>query len=104
MSTLSDRCYKNNDYSYAQALTCQEFYEKNDFKLNLLSGFVRDHMTTHFEAYEKCYTGAAFMALPSNAEKDREFQACHTKWMGNLKENVTFELETKARQLFQVRE
>ena len=47
MTTLADKCYKGNDYTYHQAATCQDFYTQNDFKLNLLGSFVRDHMTKH---------------------------------------------------------
>ena len=47
MTTLADKCYKGNDYTYHQAATCQNFYTQNDFKLNLLGTFVRDHMTKH---------------------------------------------------------
>ena len=58
-------------------------------------------MTKHLLAYEKCHSGAAFEALPTNVDKDREFLACHNKWVSNLKTNVAFDLEVKARQLFQ---
>ena len=101
MKTLADKCYTNNDYTYAQAITCHEFYEKNDFKLNLLQSFVRDHMTKHFLSYEKCYSGAAFEALPSVEEKDRAFLACHDKWIRDLKSDVAYELDVKARSIFQ---
>ena len=100
LSTLSDRCYKNNDYTYAQSMACEDFYKKNDFKLNLLNSFVRDHMTKHFQSYEKCYQGDAFMSLPSNEEKDRAFLTCHNNWISNLKSNVSDDLEIKARTMF----
>ena len=74
---------------------------KNDFKLNLLNSFVRDHMTKHFQSYQQCYTGQAFESLPSNEQKDREFLACHDKFISNLKSNVAYELDVKARALFQ---
>ena len=101
LNTLANKCYSNNDYTYAQAQTCEQFYTKNDFKLNLLNGFVRDHMTKHWQSYEKCYTGAAFESLPSMEAKDREFLSCHNKWISNLKSEVAYELELKARNLFQ---
>ena len=101
LGSLADRCYKSNDYTYAQAMQCHDFYERNDFKLNLLKSFVRDHMAKHFVSYEKCYSGDAFEALGSPEEKDREFLACHNKWISNLKTNVSQDLEVKARQLFQ---
>ena len=83
-----------------QAERCERFYTENDFKLNLLKSFVRDHTVPHLQQHEKCYSGAAFDALPTNEEKDRVFEACHAKWLSNLKSDVTFELELKARQLF----
>ena len=101
LGTLADKCYSNNDHTYAQAMACEDFYKKNDFKLNLLKGFVRDHMTKHLQTYEKCYTGDAFDTLPSNEQKDREFLACHNDWISNLKNNVALELDMKARDVFQ---
>ena len=100
LSTLSDRCYSSNDYTYAQAMACHDFYERNDFKLNLLKSFVRDHMAKHFVSYEQCYSGDAFEALPTPEEKDREFLQCHNRWISNLKTNVSQDLELKARELF----
>ena len=57
-------------------------------------------MTKHLQAYEKCYSGEAFDSLPNNADKDREFLSCHKKWINNLKSEVSFELEQKARTVF----
>ena len=67
----------------------------------MLGSFVRDHMVSHIKAHEKCYSGAAFEALATNEDKDRAFEACHSKWISNLKNEVAFDLEVKARQLFQ---
>ena len=58
-------------------------------------------MTKHYRAYEKCYSGAAFESLSTMEDKDRAFLACHDKWLRNLKNDVAFELDVKARQLFQ---
>ena len=58
-------------------------------------------MTKHLQSYEKCYSGEAFDSLPSNADKDREFLSCHKKWISSLKNDVAFELDMKARSLFQ---
>ena len=57
-------------------------------------------MAKHLLSYEKCYTGPAFEALQTNEEKDRAFMKCHTGWISDLKSNVAFELEVKARDLF----
>ena len=99
LASVAQNCFGRSDLNYQQAAKCEEFYMKNDFKLNLMDSFVRDHMNKHLVEYEKCYTGAAFESL-SNVEKDREFAACHSRWIANLKGNVAFELEVKARELF----
>ena len=67
----------------------------------MMKSFVRDHMSPHLQAHEKCYSGAAFDSLATNEDKDRAFEACHSKWISNLKSEVAFDLELKARQLFQ---
>ena len=100
LGSLAERCYKNNDYTYSQAMACEDFYGKNDFKLNLLKTFVRDHMTKHLMEYEKCYTGEAFEAIAANEDKDREFSSCHNRWIQRIKSDVAFELDVKARSLF----
>ena len=92
----ASKCYKSNDFTYPQAQKCEEFYFKNDFKLNLLNSFVSDHMTKHPQEYESCWQNPSFEALPNNVEKDRAYLACHKKWIRNLKENVQPELELKA--------
>ena len=101
MTMLADKCYKNNDYTFLQAERCERFYTENDFKLNLLGSFVREHTLPHLQQHEKCYSGAAFESLATNEEKDRAFEACHSKWLSTLKSEVAFDLELKARQLFQ---
>ena len=65
-----------------------------------MNSFFVDHMTKHLQSYEKCYTGPSFEALPTNEEKDRAFMKCHNSWISDLKSNVSFELEVKARDLF----
>ena len=66
----------------------------------MINSFVSDHMVKQLLSYEQCYTSASFLALPTNEEKDRAFLTCHNNWISNLKSNVAFELEVKARELF----
>ena len=84
-----------------QAQKCEEFYYVNDFKLNMMESFVSDFMTRHLLEYQACWQNPKFEALQTNEEKDREYLACHKQWIRNLKENVSQELELKARQSFQ---
>ena len=44
---VAQKCYKGNDFSYLQAQKCEQFYYKNDFKLNLIKSFVADHIDKH---------------------------------------------------------
>ena len=99
--TVAAKCYKSNDFTFLQAQKCEEFYYKNDFKLNMIKTFVPDFMTKHIKDYEQCWSTPEFQALQTNEEKDRMFLTCHNKWIRNLKENVSVELEAKAYQSFQ---
>ena len=78
---------------------CQEFHLKNDFKLNLLRSFFSDHMTRHFIGLQDCISGSAVTSQSSHEDKDRAFLACQAKWIDNLKNNVSQEMELKARKL-----
>jgi len=80
---------------------CEKFHYDNDFKLNLLKNFFGDHMMKHIADYESCWTNEDFKRSTSVAEKDRKFVDCHNRWIDNLRNNVAFELELRARELFQ---
>ena len=68
-----------------------------DYKLNLIKNFAADHLARHVNAYEQCFTSEAFTALKKNEDKDRAFLDCHNHWIKNLNENVSQDLELKAR-------
>ena len=61
--TIASKCYKNNDYTFLQAQKCEEFYYKNDYKLNMIRTFVPDFMTKHLKDYEQCWTSPEFTSL-----------------------------------------
>ena len=94
-------CYQNKTYTFMQAQKCEEFHYKNDFKLNLLSTFFNDHIPKHLKQYEACWRNEEFDSLKTNEDKDIAFLECHDKWLGNLRENVVPELETRVRDLLQ---
>ena len=78
---------------------CEEFYRKNDFKLNILGSFVKDHMVKHIIDLQDCVSGDSISKLATHEEKDRAFLECRSKWTQNLRDNVSQELEMKARTL-----
>ena len=94
-------CYQNRSYNFLQAQKCEEFHYKNDFKLGVLRTFFNDHVAKHLKHYEQCWKSADFEAMKTNEEKDIAFVECHEKWIGNLRENVVPELETRVRELLQ---
>ena len=72
-----------------------------DYKTNLLNSFVRDHLVKHEIAYDAtCVKGSEMQGLKSMAEKDRHYQECHNSFVRRLKQDVSQELELKARELF----
>ena len=56
-------------------------------------------MTSHLMDLQDCVTGPEITALPTNEEKDRFFLKCNDRWLKNLKDNVSQDLELKARNL-----
>ena len=89
----ADVCYTKTDFDFMQAQQCEKFHYDNDYKLNLASRFFRDHMVRHLKEYDACMTGSSFESLPTNADKDRAFLDCHHRWVRNLKQEVTPDLE-----------
>ena len=94
-------CYQNKSYSFLQGQKCEEFHYKNDFKLGLLASFFNDHIPKHLNHYNQCWNNPEFESLKTNEARDITFLECHNKWLGNLRENVVPELETRARDLLQ---
>ena len=84
------RCYQDKSLNFMQGQMCEEFHAKNDFKLNLLSSFVQDHMTKHMLNFEdNCVVGSDITSLSANEDKDRAFLKCKDSWMKNLRDNVS---------------
>ena len=44
MKLAATKCYRRQDLSYQQAKKGEEYYTKNDFKLNLIDRFTEDYM------------------------------------------------------------
>ena len=99
MKLSATKCYRRQDLSYEQAVKCEEYYTKNDFKLNLIDRFTEDYMPKQLTDLQKCFSGEEFESLSSLADKDRHFLACKTNWRSNLFATVIPELEAKAREL-----
>ena len=77
------------------------FLKENDYKTNLLRSFVKDHTGRHALQYEAdCIYSPELKALPTLADKDRFYVECHRNFLKNLRENVSQDLEVKARQVF----
>ena len=92
-----EACFAKNDFTFQQAERCQKFLIDQDYKLNLIKSFTADHLVRHINAHESCYTNDVFASLKKNEDKDRVFVECHNHWIKNLNENVSQELEVKAR-------
>jgi hypothetical protein len=54
-----------------------------------MSSFFSDHLTKHAREYKDCYTSNDFKALKKTEEKDRYFVACHSRWIKNLRTDVS---------------
>jgi hypothetical protein len=77
---------------------CEKFHFENDYKLKMIETFAADHLVKHQVAYLNCKTDAESLR-GSVEDKDRHYLACHDKWTKNLRENVSQELEARARQM-----
>ena len=77
---VATKCYARKDLSLEQANKCEEYYFKNDAKLNLLGRFSTDYLSKHIAELEQCYSNEEFHNLPSSADKDRKFLACKHEW------------------------
>ena len=54
-SHIAKNCYQNKNYNYLQAKQCENFHRSNDFKLNMLKTFYKDHALKEWLSYEDCY-------------------------------------------------
>ena len=95
-------CYKSAkfDYTYLQSQKCEEFHRNNDYKLNLLNNFSRDHLWKHAIEYERCYKTFELSQMANDIDRDRSFLACHNKWIDNIESKVKGDLIQRATELF----
>ena len=95
---VSSNCYGDSKLNVLEAEMCENFYQKNDYKMKILGSFWADHIPKHVTAYQGCMN--ATHGLESVAEKDKAFADCHKHWIRDWKENGSQELEARARMLF----
>ena len=99
-SIIAESCY-NAGLTFPQAEKCEAFVKDKDFKLKMLASFAQDHLMKHRMAYEaECHASPEFNRLPTIEEKDRHYAYCHTHFLRRLKQDVSQELEVKAREVF----
>ncbi len=94
-------CYQNKTYNFLHAQMCEQFHQKNDYKLNILESYFTDHLPKHLNEYQQCWKNPEFESLKTIEEKDLAFIECHDKWVKNIKENVVSDLETRAKALLE---
>ena len=98
--TVKERCYQDTSINFMQGQMCEDFHYTNDFKLNVIGSFFKDHLSKHLVDFEdNCVVGSAIAGLSSNEAKDRAFLKCKDSWISNFRDNVSQDLELKARTL-----
>ena len=97
---VSENCYSKKSYTYLEAEQCDEFHFKNDYKLNLISTFWKDHAPKHILSHKSCLTDIGLEQMETIAEKDRAYADCHSSWVKDFKEVQSQDLEARARNLF----
>ena len=95
---VADKCYSKKSFTYLEAEQCENFHFKNDYKLNLIQSFWKDHEAKHILSYKTCMAGVD--KLDSVVEKDKAYADCHDSWVKDFKNVQSQELEVRARQLF----
>ena len=93
----STNCFENQSYTFNEAKMCHKFHVDNDYKLNAINSFWKDHFTKHLLSYEQCKVGLS--DIPSIADKDRAFSDCHNQWIKDFKKEQSNAFEERARSL-----
>ena len=94
---IAEQCYQKKKFTIGEAEQCEDFYFKNDYKLNQIERFWDDHIPKHLIQYQGCVDHA--MTQKTNLEKERVFADCHNHWVKDFKQNKTQDMELRARQL-----
>ena len=90
-------CWENSKFTFAEADMCTKFHFDNDYKMNAIDNFWKDHFPKHYLTYKRCSDGLD--SLSSVAEKDKAYADCHKDWMKDFKEEQSQNLEARARAL-----
>ena len=96
-NTAIQNCYENKSYTFNEAKACHKFHLDNDYKLNAISSFWKDHFTKHLLSYGQCKVGLA--NIQNIADKDRAYADCHNQWIRDFKVTQANNLEGRARSL-----
>ena len=48
---VAENCYGKKSFSYLEAEQCEKFHMTNDYKLNLINSFWKDHVPKHVLSY-----------------------------------------------------
>ena len=97
--TVVKNCYENKSYTFEEAEICEKFHFDNDYKLNAIKTFWRDHIPKHLNAYQSCADQATSLEDATILEKEQVFADCHNAWVRDFKDNKVYEMELRARDL-----
>ncbi len=93
----AQNCYGNKSYTFLEAEQCEKFLMQNDFKLNLIKDFYKDHHAKHYLSHQACADQAN--EASTIVGKDKAYADCHNAWVSDFKQNQSQELEARARAL-----
>ena len=94
-------CYsKTTDYNIHQAKRCEKYHMDNDYKLNLIGSFMKEHMWKHSLSYHNCTRTPEFAKLDTIEAKDRVYQKCHEEFIDKVSNKLEGELTERARDIF----
>ena len=68
-----------------EAEQCEKFHFENDYKMNAITNFWKDHISKHIKDHNKCM--GALDAHSTVAAKDRAYADCHNGWLRDFKIN-----------------
>ena len=97
---VAENCYAKKSYTFLEAEQCENFHMINDYKLNLINSFWKDHVPKHVLSYKSCITETGIEQMETIAEKDKAFADCHENWVKDFKNVQSQDLELRARKLF----
>ena len=84
---VAENCYTSKKFTFDEAGQCATFHLENDYKMNQIDTFWKDHIPKHAQAYSSCLTKTGLDALDTVAAKDKAFAQCHEEWVMDFKQN-----------------